>query len=289
MRRIRTLTLACFATMSAAFTSASAASVDPTSPEAAILLPVQVLRSGDAGGAVAALPEAQLAEAKAKWESSKTNATASDTKEFDAMLTKILAPNAVDNLMKEIETKLAEFHPAEVQQKLNAISVLLPMLIPNDAKTQTAALKAQGAMLTTMIQDVAAWIGTAGLDDRAKIKTALTALVDGAKKTGITSAADLHALTFVQALGKLPPLLAGLKKSLSVFDLQVDNFLDSVKAVPQGTGDQRTLNVTFSAFGHSHTLPVEVEKKPDGTWQVSPKNAERLGALGALAGGMSAP
>jgi hypothetical protein len=266
-------------------------------PEAAVLLPVKVLRSNDFKGFYALMPAADKAKAEAEWKKAqadaKSGAKAKDVDEINQFLAKLLAPDAVDQLTKENESRLAEFKPQEISQGLQMAAGFLPMLLsqptPGQTPEQAKNKQALAGMLQGMLTDASGWILTAGLNDPKKLRAATEHLVAGAKQLGVKNVDDLQALSFEDFLGRLGPLVLEAKGAASVYDIGVDKFLDSVKAeaapIAAGAADtQRTLTVGFTAFGKAYSFPVQVEKK-DNAWIISPKNGEQLGAVKQIMGG----
>jgi hypothetical protein len=243
----------------------AADAVAPSGPESALLPAVKALRDNDFKALFATLPPEQQTQAQAEWKKAQATPDAKGDASFDRFLGQLLDPNAVDNLMAQAEPQLKGIDLVKAQQGLMALSGMLPLfaqqggkpLSPDDVKGMTVA---QG-----LLGDVAAWIPKSGITDAKKLREAIEHLVAGAKKLGVKDAKELHALAFDEALGRLGPMLAELKGALAVYDLQADQFLDSVKAAGAGDGDQRTLNVSFTAFAHPYEVPLKVQKV-NGAW-----------------------
>ena len=260
-------------------------------PESAILLPVKVLRGNDFKGFYQLLPPEDKAKAEADWKKAqddrKAGAKPKDTSEINALLAKLLAPDAVDQLMKENEPKLAQANPQELSQGLQMAAGFLPMMLgqpqPGQTPEQAKSKQALGAMLQGMLTDASGWILTAGINDPKKLRSATERLVAGARALGVKNVEELQALSFEDFLGRLGPLVKEAKSAAAVYDVQVDGFLDSVKAVakpalPGAVADERALDVSFTAFGKPYTFPVTVLKK--GTnWIISPKNGEQFSGM----------
>lgn len=260
-------------------------------PESAILLPVKVLRGNDFKGFYQLLPPDDKAKAEADWKKAqddrKAGGKAKDTSEINALLAKLLAPDAVDQLMKENEPKLAQANPQELSQGLQMAAGFLPMMLgqpqPGQTPEQAKSKQALGAMLQGMLTDASGWILTAGINDPKKLRSATERLVAGAKALGVKNVEELQALSFEDFLGRLGPLVKEAKAAAGVYDVQVDGFLDSVKAVakpalPGASADERNLDVTFTAFGKPYTFPVTVLKK-GSNWIISPKNGEQFSGM----------
>ncbi|MBA2479357.1 MAG: hypothetical protein H0V44_01745 [Planctomycetes bacterium] len=272
--------------------SSAATPVDPASPEAAVLLPVQVLRKNDFKAFFASLPAEDQAKAQAQWKEAQVNPKAKDTKQFNDTMTMLLAPDAVDQLMAQAEPKLQEMDPQQMSQGLMMISGLLPMLIQQSqmqnqkagAKPMDADMQKSIAMIQSLMNDASQWVLTSGINDPNKLRTAIEHVVAGAKALKVADAAEMQALQLTEFLDRLGPMVQEVKQALAVYDLQVDPFLDSFTAKSAGEGDKRVLTVGFTAFGNPYEMPVKVENK-GGTWSVSPENNSGLNDLQKMMGG----
>ena len=281
----------------------SAAQVEPAvvataAPEQAVLQPVKVLRGNDFKGFYALLPPEDKAKAEADWKKAQADAKAGgrekDVSEINALMAKLLAPDAVDTLMKENEPKLSAINPQETSQALQMAAGFLPMMFgqPQPGQTPEQAKNKQmlGAMLQGILTDASGWVLTAGINDPVKLRAATERLVAGAKALGVKNVEELQALSFEDFLGRLGPLVKEAKAAAAVYDVQVDQFLDSVKALPKEgvagiAADERALDVSFSAFGKPYVMPVVVVKKGP-SWVISPRNAEQFGAMKQMMPGM---
>ena len=266
-----------------------AASAAPT-PEAAILQPVKVLRGNDFKGFYALLPPADKAKAEAEWKKAQADAKAGgknkDINELNALLGKLLAPDAVNTLVNENEPKLAAINPQETSQMLQMGAGFLPMMLaqptPGQTPEQTKNKQALSAMLQGILTDASGWVLTAGLNDPKKLRSSIEHLVAGAKALGVKDVSELQALSFEDFLGRLGPIVKEAKLAAGVYDIGVDAFLDSITAVPKAgataAADEKVLDVSFKVFSKPYTFPVTVQKKGNG-WIISPRNAEQFGPM----------
>ena len=266
------------------------AGIDTSKPESAVLVPARILRANDFRGIYDLLSAEEKAKAAAEWkkaqEQAKTGAK-EDVNEINDLLAKLLSPTAVDDLFKEAEPKLATINPEETSQALQMAAGFLPMMLgqaqPGQTAEQTKNKQALAAMLQGMLTDASGWVLTAGINDPKKLRSAIEALVGGAKALGVKNAAELQALPFDEFIGRLGPIVKQAKAAAGVYDVGIDAFLDSVKATATpvaagATAVERALSVSFTAFGKPYTFPVTVVQK-DGHWIISPKNGDQFGAM----------
>ena len=266
------------------------AGIDTSKPESAVLVPARILRANDFRGIYDLLSAEEKAKAAAEWkkaqEQAKTGAK-EDVNEINDLLAKLLSPTAVDDLFKEAEPKLATINPEETSQALQMAAGFLPMMLgqaqPGQTAEQTKNKQALAAMLQGMLTDASGWVLTAGINDPKKLRSAIEALVGGAKALGVKNVAELQALPFDEFIGRLGPIVKQAKAAAGVYDVGIDAFLDSVKATATpvaagATAVERALSVSFTAFGKPYTFPVTVVQK-DGHWIISPKNGDQFGAM----------
>jgi hypothetical protein len=242
-----------------------AADTDPSTPEGAVLPAVKALHDNDFKALFALMPAEDQAKAQDGWKQSQTNPDPKSDAQFDQMLGQLLDPKAVDNLAAQAEPQLKTMDLTKTSQGIMAMSGLLPMLAAQNGKQLTPDDQKGLAMVQNLLNDVAAWIPKSGINDDKKLRDALEHVVAGAKALGVKDSKELHALAFDDLLTRVGPMLKELKSALAVYDLQADKLLESVKATSAGDGDQRTLTVSFTAFGRPYETPVKVQKV-NGKW-----------------------
>lgn len=237
-------------------------------PEASVNQVVAALRDNDFLGFFKSLPAEEQAKAEKGWKEGQQDPA--KRAEFDEFLGKLLAPDAVDQMMANAEPGLAGADLVQQSQSLKMMAGFLPMMaqMPGpDGKPRnpTPELTQAVQMGQTLLNDVADWLPTSGLNDPAKLREALTHLVDGAKALGVKNSEELRALELTEFLTRLSPLVKEAKAAFNVYGLDADKFLASVTATSTGAGGERTMNLGFTAFGRPYSVPVKMTKK-DGKW-----------------------
>lgn len=266
--------LVCAGTLSAA---------DLSTPEAAIALPAEALRTNNLIGLFETMPPADQAKAEADWDQNRQTMSPQKKAEANEFFTKVLAPDAVDQMMAEAEPNLAQMNPAEMAGMVQMIGGMMAMQMGQDPKSKAYAPMVQG-----LVMDVAAWLPTAGLEDPAKLKQTITHFIAAVKKLDVTNADELCALDLRTLLTRSGAALAEGKKCLSVYGIDADAFLGSLKVTDvAGDGDKRDAKLNFTAFGKPYQLPVKLAQK-EGMWTFDSDalQAELAPALGGMAPGM---
>jgi hypothetical protein len=242
------------------------ADIDPSAPESAIMPAVKAIHDNDFKALFASFSAADQAKAEADWKKAQAdpNAAKNDA-QVDQFLGQMLDPAAVDNLMAQAEPQLKTMDLAKAQQGLMALSGMLPLMMSQNGKPMTADDQKSMAMVQSLLNDIAAWIPKSGVNDPAKLRTALEHVVAGVKALGVKDGKELRALSLDDLLGRLGPALKEVKAGFASYDLQADKLLESIKPTSTGDGDNRVLNVAFNAFGRDYTVPLKVQKV-DGKW-----------------------
>jgi hypothetical protein len=132
------------------------------------------------------------------------------------------------------------------------------------------------------LKDLAAWVPNAGLTDQGKAGKAIDHLLTALSHSGLTSAADVRALSLPDLLGKLGPALPALKEALALYDVQVDAFLDSFTCkVIDANLEQANIALGFQSLGKPRTIQLRVVNR-NHAWQLAPGNDNPLVGLSQL-------
>ncbi len=230
-----------------------------TQPEQAVTIPVQALINND----IAALVKfATTAEEYAEMQSQWSEAGQEMPTEAKAMINTVLGnPGAVDTMvMPMVKEALAEVNPDEMAMGIQMMGGFMMMAMAGE--DQQAMQQAQAT-----IQAFANHIRTCGINDPDKARKAITAIVEGAGKAGITSIEDFVALPLDEALKKLPPVVAAVKDAANVYGFDINGVLRSIKVTSSGEGDTRQLSISGTILGQSFTLPATV-RQVNGQWTI---------------------
>lgn len=249
-------------------TTAPAPAAAPTvTPDAAVLASVRALRGNDINAFLtAALPAAEVAKIKGDWVKKMTEdpITDEDRKKFVDQMAKLTAPGAEDKLFAEAEPQL---------KKLEAQAAQIPMMIAmgqgflQSAIQQNQDLTDEQKKQSSAVVDAAAkWAQGVKFTDPALAKAAIAAVSRTARDLNFKSLDDVRALNYEQGMAKAGIALAGVKRIAGAYGLNVDQWLDSVKAeTVSTTGDTAKVKVTYSAFDAPFTTESELVKV-DGKW-----------------------
>jgi len=252
---------------------------DLASPESVVAAPVKAMRSNDMLALFKSMPAEEQAKARQEWKDKATTISPTERAELDEKLSMLLDPKAVDNLMAMIEPQLKQVNPQELAGMLQMFGGIAAMQL-----AQQPAFATTGKSLQTLAMDLAAWLPTSGIEDPAKMRLAITSVVNAAKAFRVANADELLKLDLDEFLTRGGAALKEAKNAFKPYDIEFDAFLDSIALINvKGTGDKRTGDLKLTAFAHDITFPVPLVQK-DGKWQIDEQEMQK--AVAPLMGGM---
>jgi hypothetical protein len=233
-------------------------------PETSLKQWVQALRSNDLTLLYKALTGEQRALVEKTWTVQATTPDADADKQLNSGLGLLLAPNAVDLLVAQAQPDLATLNTQDLVIGLQQVGGFLALAGSQPAKAPGDAPTLDFVALQGFLADIGGWIPQAGINDVAKLHQAVEHVVAGAKSLGVKSAVEVRALKTEDVLHRLSAALTEIKAALLVYGLDANALLDSITfATADGSGDQRSVTIGFTAFGHAHLIPVKVVRKND--------------------------
>lgn len=246
----------------------AAAIAAPSTPDGAISASVASLRANNVAAFLqSALPAAEVAKLKTDWsrDINKEPVTDEDRKQFTDAMAKLTAPGAEDKMYAEIEPQLKEFDTKTAQQ--------MPMMIAmgqgfaQSAIQQSKELNDQQKQQTQALVDATAkWAQTVKFTDPVLVKSAIAAACKTARDLNLKSIDEARALTYDQAMAKAGVVLGGVKQIFTVYGLNMDKALDSIKVeAASTTGDTAKVKVSYTAFDQPFSTESELVKV-DGRW-----------------------
>ncbi|MCU0754819.1 MAG: hypothetical protein MUE46_06810 [Xanthomonadales bacterium] len=247
----------------AAAPKAATVAPKPSGPVEQIETQLAALRNNDLAALMkASIPKDKLAEMRADYEQTRAEPiTEEDRKQFDESIGKLLAEGGVDQMMTELEPKLAEMKP-----QLPMIVGMGVMMAQQGVQQSTELSEAQKAQMGQMLTGLQTWAMQTDFADPARLRRALEAMKDGLAQSGIQRIEDLNARDFEQMLSQFGPVVGGVKGALSAYDLDVNAMLASIKpTLIAMEGDLARLKIDYTMFGTPLSLETELTRK-DGYW-----------------------
>lgn len=224
----------------------------------------QLFRAGDLAGFVqAAVPPDQWDALQTAYELAKLRPTEDEARHgFAEAVARITGPDAVDQLMAEIEPKLDEVRP----QAPGAVQMALGGLQMAIASPEAELTDEQRAALAAALPGLQQWASSTDFLDAATLRRALTLVTDAARRTGIVDLEQLKAMSLVGLLDTASSVFVAGKDAVRLYGVDLDAMADSLQVeVVEMMGDTARVRTTVTLFGapvwHEHDMVLV-----DGRW-----------------------
>ncbi len=183
--------------------------------------------------------------------------SAEDRAEFTEKLEQVLAPDAVDRYMAEIEPELEKARPQAAGAMLMAFGAMQLAVTSPESKLSDE----QRAVLQAALPGVQEWASGTDFLSSDAMRQALTLLTDAARRTGLTDLDQIKALPLEGVLDRVTPLLAAAKQAVRLYGLDLDTVADSLQVdVLEIDGVRARVRTTVTLFGspvwHEHELQL---------------------------------
>lgn len=188
------------------------------------------------------LPEAKYAEINAQWEARKQEPiTDEEREEYNQMMEMLTQDDAVDTIMTQVEPQLDQMREQMPMFIGMFQGIAQSAITQNEDMTVEQREQAQRAVTA-----VAAWAQRTDLASKEKAREAVSVAVDTAHEIDLPTLDDVRGLSFNGMLDKAGVMVAGIKNILAVYDLHVDDSLDSVRAeTVEQDGESATVRTRF--------------------------------------------
>ncbi|GAB2665529.1 hypothetical protein [Arenimonas aestuarii] len=244
------------------------ASTVPGSPVAAIEAQAQALRDNDlVRWSRLGLPPELHARTEALWNRRLAEAGPPDpeeAREYADMMSRLMAPDAEQALMRDIEPKLSEFETEIAGQwPLMQATAAIFLNAAIEANTElSAAEKSHGQELVSALLD---WAQPALFTDRARARQAVAALSATARELDLPTLEDARALEMMPAMEKGGVALVGIKQAAQAYGMDLDASLDGVEAdLVSREGDQARVKVTYPLLGETISFEMDMQRVGEG-------------------------
>lgn len=242
-------------------TRSSAALTDPASDFRAI---VRAVRNNDVAALVrAAIPGSKYQEMETAYELHRSKPTTdAERAKFEEKWSKFIAADAVDQWMAHIEPKLIEARPKVAGALLMGLGGLQIALASDDSGLSAE----QRAQVEAMIPGFQRWAGATDFLSSVSMRQAAGFITDAARSSGIRTVDDFRNLSLQQALAKANPFLLAGKQALSLYGLNVNQILDTLRVeVISVQGATARIKTTITIFD----APISAEHEMalvEGHW-----------------------
>jgi hypothetical protein len=229
--------------------AAAAQSAFATAPDPARQVEevVRLLRANDVATLVQVLtPPEQYRQLLAAYEQKRSQPVdPREREEFAEAIDKLIAADAVDRLMAEIEPKLREGAAQSEGMILMGLGAL--NIAANSKKSDLTP--EQRTMIKAVLPGLERWIIATDFFSEDAARQALTLLSDGARRTGILSLDQLQALPLEDALARAGTMLDASKQALRLYGIDIDAIVSTAKVeVLAMEGEHARIRTTVTVF-----------------------------------------
>ncbi|MAL03488.1 MAG: hypothetical protein CL625_04295, partial [Arenimonas sp.] len=247
---------------------AEEASTVPGSPVAAIEAQAQALRDNDlVRWSRLSLPPELHARSEALWNQRLAEAEPADpeeAREYAETMARLMAPDAEQALMRDIEPKLAEFE-SEIAGQWPLMQATAGIFLNAAIEANTELSDADKSHGQELVAAVLAWAQPSLFTDRERAREAIRALSATARELDLPTLEDARALEMMPAMEKGGIALAGFKQAAKAYDMDLDASLDGVEAeLLSREGDRARVKVTYPLLGDVVSFEMDMQRVGEG-------------------------
>ena len=244
--------------------TATQVSYKAADPVAQLQEMTQLLRRNDIAGLVrVAMPPEQLQMVKGAFEVQRNKPiTDEERAEFERGISKLIAPNAVDQVMAEIEPKLIEARPqAEGAIMMGLGAAQMALNSPESELTPQ-----QREMLRAALPGLQQWLTSTDFFNAETARQAVTLVVNALRSTGVSNLDQMRMLSFEEVLGHSGNVWAASKRALRLYGLDLDTILGSTRyELLANDGQTATIRATVTVFEAPLSRDFEMVQR-GGRW-----------------------
>jgi len=208
---------------------------------------VRQFRSNDLAAIVrGSLPPAHYQTLLDKYEEARSKPISDkDRADFAEGLQKLIAADAVDQLMAEIEPKMRERAVQSEGMILMGLGAMnMAVTSPDSDLTEE-----QRAMLKRALPGIEAWVIETDFFSVDTLRQALTLVADAARRTGISDLDQIRMLSFEQLLAHGGRLLGAGKQAVKLYGIDLDAIVSTARMeVLEVEGDEARVRTTVTVF-----------------------------------------
>ena len=228
--------------------SSSVTAVAAIDPAVQLEEMARLFRANDVTGlARAMVPPSQWEQFRLAYQQKQREPTsAEDRAEFEQKIGRLIGPNAVDELMAEIEPKLEKARPSAPGALLMGMGALqVAVSSPDSDLTEE-----QRAALTSALPGIQRWASTTDFLSSERMRQALSLLTGAARGLGISELDQLKALPLEAVLDRSGTLLAAAKEAVRLYGIDLNAVAESLRVdLLAIEGDTARVRTTVNLFG----------------------------------------
>ncbi|WP_374603420.1 hypothetical protein [Arenimonas sp.] len=247
---------------------AEEASTVPGSPVAAIEAQAQALRDNDlVRWSRLSLPPELHARSEALWNQRLAEAEPADpeeAREYADTMARLMAPDAEQALMRDIEPKLAELE-TEIAGQWPLMQATAGIFLNAAIEANTELSAADKSHGQELVAAMLAWAQPSLFTDRERAREAIRALSATARELDLPTLEDARALEMMPAMEKGGVALAGIKQAAKAYDMDLDASLDGMEVeLLSSEGDQARVKVTYPLLQQTVSFEMDMQRVGEG-------------------------
>ena len=187
-----------------------------------------------------------------------------EAREYADTMARLMAPDAEQALMRDIEPKLAEFE-GEIAGQWPLMQATAGIFLNAAIEANTELSAAEKSHGQELVSTLLAWAQPALFTDRERARQAIRALSATARELDLPTLEDARALEMMPAMEKGGVALAGLKEAAKAYDMDLDASLEGVEAeLLSSEGDQARVKVTYPLLDESISFEMDMQRVGEG-------------------------
>ena len=229
--------------------AALAAAANVPDPAAQILDLAYLFRHDNVTGIVQSLvPPSKWEQVTSMYEIKRMEPISDDDRaEFDEEIGRFVAPDAVDQLMAEIEPRLEEARPKLPGALLMGMGAIQMAINAEDSELTAE----QRESLRLAFPGIQEWASSTDFLSSDTMRQALTIVTGAARHSGISSLDELKSLPLESVLDRAGSVLAAAKDAVRLYGIDLDAIADSLQVevleIDAETARVRTTLTVFNA------------------------------------------
>ncbi|HLS83126.1 MAG TPA: hypothetical protein VK016_00470 [Arenimonas sp.] len=241
----------------------------PDDPVAAVQAQASALRQNDLGRfARLSLPPDLYQRSAELWDRRVAEGEPvdpEDAAEYEQLMSRLLAEDAEEALMRDLEPKLAQLD-VELAGQWPLMQATAGIFLAAAIQANEELSPEQKAHASELVTALLAWLEPKLITDRARARQAIGAAVRTARALELPTLEASRALGHEQALAKGSLLLAGAKDITRAYGLDLDEALDGMHAeLVSRQEDQATVRIRYPLLGKQLSFERAMVRR-DGGW-----------------------
>lgn len=241
----------------------------PDSPAAAVQALADSLRENDlVRFSKLSVPPSMYARLETRWreqQAMQPEPSEDEREDFAQTLARFTAADADETLYAELEPSLTRFE-SEMAAQLPLMVAMGSGFISASVQQNDTLSEAQKQHANEVIGALAGWASSLQLGDRDKARQAIGVVTDTARRLELESLDQMRNFSFEDTLQRGGAVLAGGKRLMALYGLDIDRSLSSVRVEPlTQDGDSARVRVNYTLLDKPVSFEVDMVRV-DGGW-----------------------